>query len=49
VPVIAVTADAKPEDRAQGLAAGFDGYVTKPVMFDELALLLRSMAALDER
>jgi PAS domain S-box-containing protein len=49
VPVIAVTADAKPEDRAQGLAAGFDGYVTKPVMFDELALLLRSMAALDAR
>lgn len=49
LPVIAVTADAKPEDRAQGLAAGFDGYITKPVMFDELAVLLRSLAAPNRR
>ena len=45
VPVIALTADAKPDDRARGLAAGFDGYVTKPLMFDELAALLDAMAA----
>ena len=45
VPVIAVTADAKPDDRAHGLAAGFDGYVTKPVRFEELATLMESLAA----
>ena len=45
LPVIAVTADAKPDERALGLAAGFDGYVTKPVKFDELAALLEHLAA----
>jgi PAS domain S-box-containing protein len=45
VPVIAVTADAKPDDRAHGLASGFDGYVTKPVRFEELATLMESLAA----
>lgn len=49
VPVIAVTADAKPEDRARGIAAGFDEYVTKPVMFDELAALLEALAAANKR
>ena len=49
VPVIAVTADAKPEDRARGIAAGFDEYVTKPVVFDELAALLEALAAANKR
>jgi two-component system, OmpR family, response regulator len=37
VPVIIVTADAKPESVMRGLALGADGYVTKP--FDHSALL----------
>ena len=49
VPVIALTADAKPDDRARGLAAGFNGYVTKPLMFDELAALLDALAASKRR
>ncbi|OYT93451.1 MAG: hypothetical protein CFE43_04225 [Burkholderiales bacterium PBB3] len=31
VPFVAVTANAMPADVARGLAAGFDGYLTKPV------------------
>ena len=37
---IAVTGRESAEDRALGLAAGFDGYLTKPIDFQELRLLL---------
>ncbi len=37
VPVLALTAFAMPEDRARLLAAGMDGYVSKPVNFGRLA------------
>lgn len=43
MPVVAVTANAMPQDRERGLAAGFDAYLTKPL---ELQRLAATMAAL---
>jgi signal transduction histidine kinase len=42
VPILAVTANALPEDIEASLAAGMDGYVTKPI---ELKLLLATIAS----
>ncbi len=41
IPVIAVTAMARPEDRDRILSAGCEEYVTKPYIVDELEILLR--------
>jgi CheY-like chemotaxis protein len=41
IPVIALSADAMPEDIARGTAAGFDRYLTKPLV---LNLLLAALA-----
>lgn len=41
IPVIAVTAMARPEDRDRILGAGCNEYVTKPYAIDELEVLLR--------
>jgi CheY-like chemotaxis protein len=41
IPVIAVTAMARPEDRERILSAGCEEYVTKPYIVDELEILLR--------
>ena len=48
IPVIALSANALPRDIENGLAAGFFGYLTKPIKFDEfmdhLDLALKSSA-----
>jgi two-component system cell cycle response regulator DivK len=36
VPIVAVSGYAMAEDRARALAAGCDGYIPKPIDFDEL-------------
>jgi PAS domain S-box-containing protein len=46
IPAVALTAFARPEDRARALSAGFSAYLTKPV---DLALLLRTLARLLRR
>jgi signal transduction histidine kinase/ActR/RegA family two-component response regulator len=46
IPALALTADARPEERERGLHAGFSAYLTKPVVFEELvAALERTPAA----
>lgn len=46
--IIFVSARALRDDRLQGLHAGADAYLTKPVDIDELYLLLRRLLARDE-
>ena len=51
IPIIALSANARPSDIANGLAAGFFGYLTKPIKLDEfmdhLDLALRSSAMIE--
>jgi len=44
VPVVALTAFTRPEDRRRALRAGFRHFVPKPVEIDELAALVRVVA-----
>jgi len=44
LPVIAVTAYARPEDRERVMSEGFQGFLAKPVEFDRLALMVAHLA-----
>lgn len=43
IPVVAVTASAMPMERREILAAGFDGYLTKPLSVRELTQTVRTI------
>ncbi len=43
IPVIAVTASAMTQDRQQIMAAGFDGYQTKPISVKEFLAVVRQV------
>lgn len=42
MPVVALTAQAMPEDRERGVRAGFDGYLTKPISVRQLPEQVRA-------
>jgi PAS domain S-box-containing protein len=44
LPVIALTAHARTDDRLRALSAGFDAHVAKPVEFGELVAVIASLA-----
>ena len=45
IPVVAVTAMVLPRERDNLLSIGFDGYIPKPINYDELVSLVRSFLA----
>jgi CheY-like chemotaxis protein len=47
VPAIAVTAHARTDDRTRALAAGFELYVSKPVLPEDVVLAVRSAVRSD--
>jgi len=49
LPVYALTAHAMKGDRERCLAAGMDGYITKPIRIEELEQLLENLSRTAER
>jgi len=45
--VLALSADARPEERERGLRGGFAAYLTKPVVFAELVAALQRLVAVE--
>ena len=45
VPIVALTADALPQDRERSLAAGMDAHLPKPITIDSLAQAMREALA----
>lgn len=45
IPAIAVTAAAKQEDREKLMAAGYDGYLAKPFLLEDLTRLIAEIIA----
>lgn len=43
IPAIALTAAAKEEEKKQIIAAGYDGYITKPFMFEDLTTIITQL------
>ncbi|RYZ69385.1 MAG: response regulator, partial [Proteobacteria bacterium] len=46
---VALTALGRPQDRIQALNSGFDSYITKPVMQEELIVVLKSACSSRKR
>ena len=44
IPVIGLSANAMKSDREKAINSGFDGYITKPIDFNELTRLLKDLA-----
>jgi CheY-like chemotaxis protein len=47
VPIVALTAHALPDERESALRAGFDAFIAKPILPDQLADRLAAILGID--